>query len=187
MSPRADLRPISGERLELLRRLGFAELTHDSHVPFLSHLVGTRRMLAGWEADPDLCDAGLFHSVYGTEFFPTSATVTRSEVRELVGLRAERLAWLWCTIRRRSIDPRAGTVVDRRTEHVITFAPGELGDIATLWAADTVEQLHRMAPHEREFTDGLAAVLPLASAPARHAALEVLAVRNSGDGPGVAQ
>jgi hypothetical protein len=162
-----DLPPVAGARLDLLRGLGFGELTHDSHVPFLSHLVGTRRLLAGWGSSPDLCDAGLFHSVYGTEFFPTAAPVSRSEVRLVIGARAERLAWLWCTIRRDTIDAAAGTALDRHTGDVIVLAPGELSDIATLWAADTVEQLGRMAPHERGFAQGLPAVLHLASAPAR--------------------
>lgn len=69
MAPREDLEAPTGERLALLRRLGFGELTHDSHVPFLSHLAGTRRLLAEWGERPELCDAGLFHSAYGTEYF----------------------------------------------------------------------------------------------------------------------
>jgi Domain of unknown function (DUF6817) len=151
--------PVTGERLDLLERLGFGQLTHDSHVPFLSHLVGTRRVLASWGCDAELCDAGLFHSVYGTEYFPTDGTASRDEVRAVIGERAERLAWLWCTIRRDTIDVQAGTVEDRHTGGRLRFGPGELSDVATLWAADTVEQLHRMAPDERAFADGLPAVI----------------------------
>lgn len=169
-----DPPPVTGPRLELLRNLGFGEITHDSHVPFLSHLVGTRRLLARWGSPWELCDAGLFHSVYGTEFFPTAAPVSRSEVRDVIGAGAERLAWLWCTIRRDTIDAAAGSAVDRHTGDGIALAPSELSDIATLWAADTVEQLGRMAPHERAFADGLPNVLHLASAPARRAAGDVL-------------
>ena len=58
------------DRLRLLRRLGFDTLEHDSHVPFLAHLVGTARVLRSWGSRPALCDAGLFHSAYGTEYFP---------------------------------------------------------------------------------------------------------------------
>ncbi|HZJ27939.1 MAG TPA: hypothetical protein VFF40_13165 [Acidimicrobiia bacterium] len=172
-SPR-DPETVTGVRLEMLSSLGFGELQHDSHVPFLSHLLGTRRVLVGWGAGHELCDAGLFHSVYGTEYFPTATEVGRSQVREVIGVRAEKLAWLWCTIKRDTIDPTNRTAVDRHTGTVITFEPGELGDIATLWAADTVEQLHRMSPAERQFAHGLAAVLHLASLPARQAVEEAL-------------
>ena len=169
-----DLPPVAGARLELLRGLGFGELTHDSRVPFLSHLVGDPPAPRRVGTFPDLCDAGLFHSVYGTEFFPTAALVSRSEVRLVIGARAERLAWLWCTIRRDTIDATAGTAVDRHSGGLVALAPGELSGIATLWAADTVEQLGRMARRERGFAQGLPAVLHLASAPARRAAADVL-------------
>jgi len=173
-----DPAPVTGPRLALLRRLGFAEVTHDSHVPFLSHLIGTRRVLAEWGSGPELCDAGLFHSVYGTEYFDLETEVSRAEVSDLIGARAERLAWLWCTIRRDEIDPTTGVTVDRHTGAPIVLDPRELGDIATLWAADTVEQLHRMNPDERRFSDGLTAVLACASTEARHAAEECLTALN---------
>lgn len=166
--------------MEMLHGLGFGELEHDSHVPFLSHLVGTQRVLREWGADAELCDAGLFHSVYGTEYFDAATDAGRTEVREIIGIRAERLAWLWCTIRRDTIDPPAGTATHRRRDTVITFGPGELGDIATLWAADTVEQLERMAPEERGFARGLGTVLHLASRPAREEAREILSALGSG-------
>lgn len=161
--------PVTGDRLDLLKRLGVAQLIHDSHVPFLSHLVGTRRVLASWGCDDELCDAGLFHSVYGTEYFPTDGTASRDEVRAVIGDRAERLAWLWCTIRRDTIDTAAGTAEDRHTGAALAFGPGELSDVATLWAADTVEQLHRMGPDERDFADGLPAVIDQACPAAQDA------------------
>jgi hypothetical protein len=49
----------------------------------------------------------------------------------------------------------------------------EAGDLATLWAADTVEQIGRMAPGERTFARGLRSVLPAASVPAQHAVLDL--------------
>lgn len=175
MTSRGEEDPGIGVRTDMLRSLGFGELEHDSHVPFLSHLVGTRRLLLEWESRAELCDAGLFHSVYGTEFFDTPTVVSRRQIRDIIGVDAERLAWLWCTIERTTIAPEPGTAVNRHTEAMITFAPGEQGDLTTLWTADTVEQLHRMSPHERGFADGLAAVIHLASAPARQAFRELQA------------
>jgi len=164
---------VSGERLELLRALGFGEVEHDSHVPFLSHLLGTRRLLAGWGSRPALCDAGLFHSVYGTEYFEPTRTPQRDAVITVIGAEAERLAWLWCAIRRDTLDPARTIVQLRGASETALLTPTEAGDLATLWAADTVEQIGRMAPEERSFARGLASVLPAASVPAQHAVLDL--------------
>lgn len=162
-----------GERLELLRSLGFGELQHDSHVPFLSHLIGTRRLLAEWGSRPALCDAGLFHSVYGTEYFEPGRVADRDAVRSIIGPDAERIAWLWCAIRRDTLDPAGATVELRDTGDREQLTATEVSDLATLWAADTVEQIGRMDPGERGFAAGLPAVLHAASEAARVAARQI--------------
>jgi hypothetical protein len=169
MEPARGLAPPTGARLEFLRSLGFGELEHDSHVPFLSHLIGTRRLLGTWDAREALCDAGLFHSVYGTEYFQPDRSPDRDEVVAVIGAEAERVAWLWCAISRDSIDPDRRCVqlrVDGTTE---PLTESEVSDLATLWAADTVEQIERMAPDERAFAGGLRSVVRAASEPAQRA------------------
>lgn len=161
--------PITGARLDLLRSLGFAELQHDSHVPFLSHLIGTRRLLASWGCRPALCDAGLFHSVYGTEFFVPERQPDRETVTAIIGPEAERVAWLWCYIRRASLDRAGQTVTLRDGGGTEALTALEVADIVTLWAADTVEQVERMAPGERGFSDGLLPVIDSACPPAQAA------------------
>jgi len=158
-----------GPRLELLRALGFGTLQHDSHVPFLSHLAGTRRLLAEWGSRPALCDAGLFHSVYGTEYFEPDRTPDRSEVIAIIGAEAERIAYLWCTITRATLDISRRTVRFRGDGTSEALTSSEVGDLATLWAADTVEQVERMEPDERGFATGLRSVVDAASEPARRA------------------
>lgn len=96
MTSTATPEPVTGARLDLLRSLGFDALPHDSHVPFLSHLIGTRRVLLTWGSRPALCDAGLFHSVYGTEYFEPDRRPDRDTVTAIIGAEAERVAWLWC-------------------------------------------------------------------------------------------
>ncbi len=160
---------VMGSRLELLKSLGFAQLEHDSHVPFLSHLVGTRRLLATWGASDALCDAGLFHSVYGTQYFEPTRTPARDEVIAVIGPEAERIAWLWCEIERITIDPASSSVRLRHSGSTEVLTTGEVSDLATLWAADTVEQVARMEPDERAFAGGLLSVLGHASAPAQRA------------------
>src|SRR5690242_14056059 len=160
---------VTGERLDLLRALGFGTLEHDSHVPFLSHLVGTRRLLMKWGERAALCDAGLFHSVYGTEYFEPDRTPDRDDVIAIIGPEAERIAWLWCAIRRDTIDVANRSVQLRHSEVPESLTAAEVRDLATLWAADTVEQIARMAPDERAFAGGLRSVLGVASEPAQRA------------------
>lgn len=175
MTDAAEPAPPTGARLELLRRLGYGELTHDSHVPFLSHLLGTRRLLAAWGERPALCDAGLFHSAYGTEYFQPDAPATRDEVRALIGDEAEEIAHAWCTIRRDTLDPaEPHAVAVRDADEPWELGPRLAADVATLWAADTVEQVERMTPEERDFAHGLPRVLHLASPAAQEAASRVL-------------
>lgn len=161
--------PITGARLDLLKALGFGELEHDSHVPFLSHLIGTRRLLAAWGSSPALCDAGLFHSVYGTEFFVPDQKPDRAAVVDIIGDEAERIAWLWCAIERATLDPTTASVRLRATGETESLTADEVADVATLWAADTVEQLHRTTADEQAFADGLLAVVDWASPPAQSA------------------
>jgi hypothetical protein len=144
-------------------------------VPFISHLVGVARVLKGWGARPALCDAGLFHSVYGTEYFPLESEAERDDVIAVIGPEAERVAWLWCTIRRDTLDAGARTV-EGRDGDVITLTEQELADIAELWSADTVEQIGRLTPEEQVF----AASLPRAQASATPAAqASVLQMRDA--------
>ena len=171
-----DVATPTGERLQLLRRLGFGDLEHDSHVPFLSHLLGTRRVLVGWGERPALCDAGLFHSAYGTEYFPVDSPATRDEVRAVIGDDAEEVAWLWCTVRRDTLElGEAASVVETRDGSVLELDAGRTSDLVTLWAADTVEQIDRMAPDERDFARSLGRVLHVASPAARTTARTLLA------------
>jgi hypothetical protein len=166
--------PVTGSRLDLLRSLGYDALQHDSHVPFLSHLMGTRRLLVAWDASAALCDAGLFHSVYGTEFFEPPQRPDRATVTAVIGRGAERLAWLWCSIERATLDAGAGSVRLRADGAIEALTAAELADIATLWAADTVEQVARMSPEERAFSSG---VLEVAGAASRAAQLALDEVR----------
>lgn len=172
---------LRGDRLALLKRLGFDRMEHDSHVPFISHLVGTRRLLDAWGERRELCDAGLLHSAYGTEYFEFDSPASREEVRDVIGAEAEAIAWLWCTIRRDHVDVSTCSAPDRHTGKNIEMTRRQLRDIATLWAADTVEQIERMAPEERSFAAGLVAVLPQSSEPARTAAAAAVATDPSAD------
>ena len=63
---------------ELERRVCFLRAAHTDWMAhtergLLDHLLGTRQVLMDWRAQPAVCDAGLFHSVYGTEHYAPAA------------------------------------------------------------------------------------------------------------------
>lgn len=163
------------ERLEFLRRLGFDTLQHDSHVPFMAHLAGTRRVLREWGCRDALADAGLFHSVYGTEYFEPDTTASRDDVRALIGDEAEEIAWLWCVIERDGLDPDALTAPHRVDGTVLELRRDRFADVVTLWCADTYEQLDRMEDDERAFATGLQRVIDHADPMARRATAPLVA------------
>lgn len=61
----------------------------------LDHLLGTAEILRSWDCDEDVVLAGLFHSVYGTESYHTQTISydSREQVKEVIGKRAEQLAY----------------------------------------------------------------------------------------------
>jgi hypothetical protein len=71
----------------------------------LEHLRGTHGLLQAWGNDTAVCNAGLFHSIYGTRVYTqrTLPLSQRRRVRDLIGREAEYLAYLFCTLER----PRA--------------------------------------------------------------------------------
>eukprot|EP01041_Mallomonas_annulata_P012811 gene12811-27014_t len=81
-------------------------LNHTGSHSFDSHLRGVQAVLRHWNADTHVSDAGLFHSIYGTEGFQGHklALSFRPSLRSLIGERAERLAWIFCMVDRYSVD-----------------------------------------------------------------------------------
>ena len=138
------------EKLEFLRSQGAADLAHSGHT-FMDHLLGTRALLVHWEAGPDICDAGLFHAVYGTEIFG-KAIVDQSHrviVRELIGEKAERLAWLFCCMRRERFVLEASHgapdhICNRATGEPVPIMPDEVSALANLVVANRLERLPRV-------------------------------------------
>lgn len=109
------------------------------------HLKGTYDLLSGMEALEHVRLAGLFHSIYGTNVFRTQAVSDRNEVREVIGHRAERLVYIFCSCNRprELIDAShrdSHTVVDRHDGKVITLTPQDMCDLLTIEYANLTEQ-----------------------------------------------
>ena len=92
-------------KIEFLRNLGCDEINHKNQT-LLEHLIGVYKLLKSWNAPEYIQDAGLYHSVYGTEYFQPNLNITREQVREIIGTEAERLVDLFCTCQ----SPRAFTI-----------------------------------------------------------------------------
>jgi hypothetical protein len=164
-----------------LEELGVGNTRHNSNEKLLPHLVGTRGLLAAWGARPVLCDAGLCHSLYGTEHFshPTLEEAVRDRLRAALGEEAEALVWLWCFGRRHTMEVPAEVGVashlrDRRDEAWIAITSEQVADLVNLWIADTIEQLPRVPEREVATARALRRHAPRALPKARQALEQVI-------------
>lgn len=68
---------------------------------FYQHLLNVHNYLQSQSLSPEVCDAGLFHSIYGTEFYQfEDATITRDAVRGYISEYAEELVHMYCGLRK---------------------------------------------------------------------------------------
>src|SRR5207302_2297190 len=90
---------------DFLVALGIDRVNHTTK-SYLAHLVGLYRLMEARGCTEELCRAGMFHSIYGTQKFQgfKLPLEQRAEVRALIGERAERLAYLNCAMYRPSFD-----------------------------------------------------------------------------------
>lgn len=142
-------------KIAFLELHGADAMAH-SDVDLLAHLIGVHDLLRGWDCGAALCDAGLFHSVYGTEIFPTGAVPQelRPEVRDLIGEEAETLVHLFGTVARSSIFDAAFDgapfLLESRSGAQVGVTNAQYGDIAALTVANWLEQRPRF-PADSQF------------------------------------
>ncbi len=79
------------------------------------HLVKTHDMMVKWGCPDTWCKAGLFHSVYGTEFF-TKVTTDRDSVKKAVGEKVETLVYLFCELPKKRISFLINCDYDQNTK-----------------------------------------------------------------------
>lgn len=95
------------------------------------HLIGTWNILKELQCSDDVCNAGLFHSIYGTDIFK-SITVSkdcRNEVKNLIGERAEKLVNYFSTAK------------DPREKNFLNFPEPDRSDLMVISFANALEQL----------------------------------------------
>ena len=131
---------------EFLQGLGAEGVPH-SHRTFLDHLTGTAAILERWGASEQVCRAGLFHSIYGTEVFRSAMLPfeERARVVAVIGAEAEKLAYVFCAFERnsvyRAIERGAPYHVDvRGGGEAIDVSDRELRDLLWILWANSLEQ-----------------------------------------------
>jgi hypothetical protein len=128
---------------DFLVSLGIEQIDH-TQKNYLAHLIGVYKLMQSSGCDEDLCRAGLFHSIYGTEKFqgfklPLSQ---RDELAALIGSRAERLAYWNCLMDRASLDALLSqtqepfVIQNRETGQPITLTRQELDDLCCVHLFD---------------------------------------------------
>lgn len=164
--------------VRFLEAHGAATLAH-TDAGLLSHLRGVHALLAAWGARPAVCDAGLFHSVYGTESAGAAALplALRDEVRGRIGPEAERLAWLFGVLAKASLYANLGRpgppwVEDRVTGARIDLDGADLADLCDLTVANWLEQRPRARPEHHFLRRAEFAAMRVHLLPAARAALD---------------
>ena len=124
----------------------------------LAHLRGTHAILRRWNASPEVCDAGLFHSIYGTESYGAAALAleARHELREVIGSRAERLAFLFGVMKKAEFYERvrgtrtAPTLVSRLDGRDLDVSADVFIDLCHVFTANWLEQRPRAAAEHQD-------------------------------------
>lgn len=70
---------------------------------FIAHCMGVYTILKQMGSPLEICIAGLYHSVYGTEHFTPVTRLTKHTVKEYIGERSEDLVSTFCSLKDRDI------------------------------------------------------------------------------------
>ena len=135
---------------DFLISIGVDQIEHTDK-GYLAHAIGVHNDLRDWGCDSDLCRAAMFHSIYGTEFFQgfTLPLERRGEVRDLIGERAERLAYWNCAINRKAFDLAVQQnepphqLLDRFTNQYEEVTSVDFDDLCRIHLCDWLEQVPR--------------------------------------------
>jgi hypothetical protein len=142
----ADLKRLT----DYLLNLGIEKVPH-TQKNYLAHLVNVWRLMQSQGCDEELCRAGMFHSIYGTEKFQgfKIPMERRGELKQLIGERAERLAYWNCFMDRSSLDAlleqqdEPFALRHRETDEPMTLTRQEYDDLCQVHLYDWLEQAAR--------------------------------------------
>lgn len=135
---------------DYLVELGIEKVPH-SGKSYLGHLISVYRLMETEGCSDELCRAGMFHSIYGTQKFQgfKLPLEKRAEVRQLIGERAERLGYMNCAMDRTVFDQTLEQAdephryVDRITGEEILLSREDFDDLCRIHLYDWLEQVAR--------------------------------------------
>jgi hypothetical protein len=135
---------------DFLVHLGIEKVPH-TQKSYLAHLIAVYRLMESCGCSPELCRAGMFHSIYGTELFQgfKLPPERRADVRALIGERAEHLAYLNCAMDRASFDGAleengdTKRIKNRITGEEVALSRDEFDDLCRVHLYDWLEQVPR--------------------------------------------
>ena len=141
------------ELYKFLLSLGIDEVTHTGG-DFLHHLQSVQNLLEKNGADLDMSRAGLFHSIYGTQGFQDFSLPLseRPLIKDLIGERAEFVAFCNCVMNRETFDEALAqavtegesfTIENREDKSSIELSRNQLIDLSEVHLFDWLEQVKR--------------------------------------------
>ena len=106
--------------------------TKHSHRSLLEHLKGVHDLLRDWGNDEETCNAGLFHSIYGTNTFKHRSLDDRNALIDRIGAPAEELVFIFSEgerpffknventkTRLQLLEIEAANLIDQRSGHKV--------------------------------------------------------------------
>ena len=144
------MRPTFKQLTQFFIDVGADQVSHTNKT-YLAHAIGVYRDLKAWGCSEELARVGLFHSIYGTEIFQgfTLPVERRDEIRALIGVRAEFLAYVNCAMHRASFDAQVLErqapygIGDRLTGDTIELNREDFDDLVRIHLCDWLEQVAR--------------------------------------------
>ena len=140
-----------------LQELGAGEFAH-LNGSLIEHLKGTADLLKSWGNREALCNAGLYHAVYGTDGYDESLVglTMRQQIAGFIGTEAEGITYLYGACDRKAFYPRIGTssqltYSDRFTQKSFEIPQTTLKDLCELILANELEIAKNSEPFRKEY------------------------------------
>jgi hypothetical protein len=135
---------------DFLVALNVEQVPH-TNKSYLAHLVAVYRLMETHGCTAEVCRAGMFHSIYGTQQFQGFKLELdqRDTVRNLIGDRAERLAYLNCAMDRATLDRAVAhgeppyPITDRLAGEEVELSRPDFDDLCRVHLYDWLEQVPR--------------------------------------------
>lgn len=130
--------------INLLDEYCLDQIQHSS-CSLRDHLIATCFILEQWQLPLDVCKAGLFHSLYGTETFGGVQIKDRGRVKAAIGEVAEQYVYWFCCLERDSLlnnlsDSKEISIKDRFTGEKIFLTREQCSVMFQILAANFLEQ-----------------------------------------------